>query len=527
MSPRSGIRNVMAASVEEREEVESPMARRERHRRFLENRRRRTTARELSEERTDYENYEKKKGNKKGGVWAEGTGSEAEAELGDGKKKPPPPPPSTPPVVSPPAVSPPATSWPPLATTKPAKTLLDAPNHAPPRKGAESPAKSDPPPLPPPPPPPPANTPAPPPAPVTTPSSSTSRSLSIATPITHAPFKGTLSTPETAKATPSPPPAPVAALPALANPPPPPPPPPASPSSTPVTSTSVSVAPPTTLLSSISTIPVPIPKATPQVPAAAAPPKVTPAGVPDPDANAQPGPGKRIGGSSTTPIAAGTAAPNIQATPAPESQPDVTVTRKDNRPRTIGITLGVIFGSLALIFFAWLLIGKKARQLRKRRDEEHEKEEIMFAGAGRGSSGIEPTTWNGATTDVPETSAPSVVSGNVGGIPAALPSYPVYTNQTTYPPTVTTPTMPDYVNKPAFAPAPLAVREREPEPEMDEAKAPASWRDSIATVSTIVSVARFRTVKSWAWDQRKRNLADSKIPDVPAMPPKAPYRQLD
>lgn len=71
-------------------------------------------------------------------------------------------------------------------------------------------------------------------------------------------------------------------------------------------------------------------------------------------------------------------------------------------------------------------------------------------------------------------------------------------------------------------PAPIIAPETEP-----EEKKSTSWRDSVATMSTIVSVARFRTVKSWAWDQRKRNMADSNIPDLPTMPNNAPYKQLD
>lgn len=53
MAPRMDSRNMMAANLEEREEMESPMARRERHRRFLENRRRKAARNEGLEERGD------------------------------------------------------------------------------------------------------------------------------------------------------------------------------------------------------------------------------------------------------------------------------------------------------------------------------------------------------------------------------------------------------------------------------------------------------------------------------------------
>lgn len=53
MAPRMESRNMMVASLEERDEMESPMARRERHRRFLENRRRKAARSEDLEARTD------------------------------------------------------------------------------------------------------------------------------------------------------------------------------------------------------------------------------------------------------------------------------------------------------------------------------------------------------------------------------------------------------------------------------------------------------------------------------------------
>jgi hypothetical protein len=47
-----------------------------------------------------------------------------------------------------------------------------------------------------------------------------------------------------------------------------------------------------------------------------------------------------------------------------------------------------------------------------------------------------------------------------------------------------------------------------------------NWRNSAATASSLASVPRFRTIKSWVGDQRKRNAkgeaeGGEEVPDVP------------
>lgn len=45
-----------------------------------------------------------------------------------------------------------------------------------------------------------------------------------------------------------------------------------------------------------------------------------------------------------------------------------------------------------------------------------------------------------------------------------------------------------------------------------------AWRNSVATVSSLASVPRFRTIKSWVGDQRNRTQRHEEVPDVPDMP---------
>jgi hypothetical protein len=75
---------------------------------------------------------------------------------------------------------------------------------------------------------------------------------------------------------------------------------------------------------------------------------------------------------------------------------------KDTNVRTAGVVVGVLFGALAIILIAWILIRKRAalgfgKSPKKQIDWNHEKEST-YAANRPGSSVVEERIWGAATT---------------------------------------------------------------------------------------------------------------------------------
>jgi hypothetical protein len=241
-----------------------------------------------------------------------------------------------------------------------------------------------------------------------------------------------------------------------------------------------------------------------------------------------------------------------------------TISTKDTNVRTAGVVVGVLLSALAIILIAWILIRKKGalkfgRSSKKSINWNQEKEAPYIATRPASSVGGEKI-WGAATTAPPGSTAgvssicsntceftDSFQPGSIAGWPAydgtrseggALNSNPTYQPPSAIPTplfggskSAALPTYrpPQAVNSSAPADRNLSLEEIAPVSPLTPPPASKwpNWRNSVATVSSLASVPRFRTIKSWVGDQRKRNARGDEVPDVPEMPSVRRYSRLE
>ncbi|EPE24104.1 hypothetical protein GLAREA_07954 [Glarea lozoyensis ATCC 20868] len=225
-----------------------------------------------------------------------------------------------------------------------------------------------------------------------------------------------------------------------------------------------------------------------------------------------------------------------------------TISTKDTNVRTAGVVVGVLLSALAIILIAWIVIRKKAglgfRKGSKKSIDWNQEKEAPYTGTRPASSVGDEKIWGAATTAPPGSTAGP---GSIAGWPAydttrssadALNSNPTYQPPSAIPTPLfggSKPTaLPTYRPPQALnssAPANRNLSLEEIAPVSPLTPPPASkwpnWRNSVATVSSLASVPRFRTIKSWVGDQRKRNARGDEVPDVPDMPSVRRYSRLE